>query len=54
MATDLHNGVLSQILLIKEQLKMTKTSNACESLKIAAKALKLFAIICRFRYFSRK
>ena len=38
MATDVHKGVLSQILL-KKQLKMTESSNACQSLKITAKDL---------------
>ena len=46
MATDVHKGVLSQILL-KKRLKMTESSNACQSLKITAKDLKLLRMICR-------
>ena len=53
MATDLHKGVFSQILL-KKRLKMTKSSNACQSFRITAKALKLLEIICSFMYFSEK
>ena len=53
MATDLHKGVYSQILL-KKRLKMTKSSDACQSFKITAKALKLLRIIFRFMYFSEK
>ena len=52
MATDLHKGVLSQILLQND--KMTESSNACQSFKITAKALKLVEMICRFMYFSKK
>ena len=51
MATDLDKGVLTQILL-KKRLKMTKSSNACQSFRIAAKSLKLLGIIRRFMYFS--
>ena len=51
MAIDLRNGVFSQILL-KKRLKMTKSSNACQSFRITAKALKLSGIICRFMHFS--
>ena len=51
MATDLRKGVLGQILL-KKRLKMTKSSNACQSFRITAKALKLLGIICRLMYFS--
>ena len=46
MATDVHKGVLSQILL-KRRLKMTDSSNACQSLKITAEDLKLLGMICR-------
>ena len=50
MATDLHKGVFSQILL-----KMTENDqNVCQSFKITAKALKLLGIIRRFMYFSGK
>ena len=52
MATDLHKGVLSQILLKND--KMTESSNACQSFQITAKALKLLRMICRFMYFSKK
>ena len=53
MATDLRKGVFSQSLL-KKRLKMTKSFNACQSFRITAKALKVFEIIRRFRYFSEK
>ena len=53
MAIDLHKSVFGQILL-KKRLKMTKSSNACQSFKITAKALKLLEMICRFMYFSKK
>ena len=52
MATDLHKGVLSQILIKND--KMTKSSNACQSFKVTAKALKHLGMICRFMYFSKK
>ena len=52
MATDLHKGVLSQILLKND--KMTESSNACQSFKITGKALKLLGMICHFMYFSKK
>ena len=54
MATDLREGVFSQILLKKKRLKMTKRSNACQRFRIAAKALKLLGIIRRSVYFSEK
>ena len=53
MATDLGKGVFSQILL-KKRLKMTKSSNTCQSFRITAKALKLSGIICRFMYVLEK
>ena len=40
----MYKGVLSQILL-KKRLKMTKSSNACQSLRITAKDLKLLKMI---------
>ena len=49
MTTDLHKGVLSQSLL-----KMTESSNACQSFNITAKAFKLFGIICRVMYVLKK
>ena len=51
MATDLHKGVLSQILLKSD--KMTESSNACQSFKITSKALKLLGMICRCMYFRK-
>ena len=46
MATDLFKGVFNQILL-KKRLKMTKSSDACQSFRITAKALKLLGITLR-------
>ena len=51
MATDFCEGVFNQILQ-KKRLKMTKSSNACQSFRITAKALKLSGIIVRFMYLS--
>ena len=51
MATDLHKGVLSQILLKND--KMTKSSTASQSFKITAKALTLLERICCFMYFPK-
>ena len=45
MATDLRKGAFCQILV-----KITKSSNACQSFKITATALTLLGIICRFMY----
>ena len=53
MATNLHKGVFSQIWP-KKQLKMTKSSNACQSFKITTNALKLLGIVYRFMYSSEK
>ena len=50
MATGLHRGVFSQILQ-KKRLEMSKSSNACQSFRITAKAFKLLGMICRFMYF---
>ena len=52
MATDLHEVVLSQILLKND--KVTESSNACQSFQITIKALKLLGMICRCMYFSEK
>ena len=49
MATDLHKGVLSQILLKND--KMTESSNFCQSFKITAKALKLLGMKSTFLSF---
>ena len=53
MATDLCKGVYNQILL-KKRLKMTKSSNKCQSFRITAKALKLLEVTLHFMYFSEK
>ena len=53
MATDLYKGVSIQILL-KKRLKMTKSSNACQSFRIIAIALKPLGIILGFMYFWEK
>ena len=44
MANDLRKGVLDQILQ-KKRLKITISSNGCQSFRITAKALNLFEII---------
>ena len=38
----------------KKTTEMTKSSNACQSFRIIAKALKLSGIIIRFIYISKK
>ena len=48
MATYLPRGVLLK------RLKMTKSSNACQSFRITAKALTRLGIICRFMDVSEK
>ena len=51
MAADLCKGVFNKILL--KRLKMTKSSNACQSFRITAIALKLLGIILRLSTFGK-
>ena len=53
MVTDLGKGVFSQIFL-KKTTENYQSSNACQSFRITAKALKLLGIIHRFMYFLEK
>ena len=38
----------------EKRLKMTKSSNTCQSFRITAKALKRFGVILHVTYFSEK
>ena len=54
MATDLHKGVSFEPNFAKKWLKMTKSSNACQSFKITAKACETFRIDLSFHVLFEK